>query len=116
MKLLYCENCHDLVRLFPAKTKKCDCGQVAGKYLKDDLTAVVTANAVVCGIDNNSLQIARIYYNHNKNRVPSRVDYYFVGWIPTHPGEVVIVDTVEEVDDFPYETEINETSTIPVKE
>ena len=33
----------------------------------------------------------------------NRVDFFFTGWIPNHPGEVVVVDSVEDVLAYEYE-------------
>lgn len=77
-------------------TRSCYCGKSAGKYLNDNITAVVNKNAVVVGIDNNGFNIARQMAMHNRE-FPRRIDYFFTGWIPTKPGEVIVVDKVKDV-------------------
>jgi hypothetical protein len=118
MKLIYCEKCGDLVLLRKKFIKLCCCEEVAGKYLNDNLTAVVTKNSIVVGIDNNSFGDSIHRYNiyHPEGTEPhdKRIDFFFAGWIPTIPGEVIKVDSEEEVGLFPsdYETD-NEYSTMP---
>jgi len=51
MKLLYCPNCEDIIKL-RTKVRFCDCGAISGRYL-DNKMAVYTGDAVPLGIDNN---------------------------------------------------------------
>ena len=69
------------------------------------------------GIDNNtwSPAVAR-YLKHEPNGeepFPVRIDFFFVGWIPTIPGEVIFVDTEKEVIDYPMDAVENKYSTMP---
>jgi hypothetical protein len=120
MKLIYCEKCGWLFQLIRNLTMHCACEDVkAGKYLDDSLTAVVTKNAIVVGIDNNSFRDSvhrYLKYNPEGDEPWSRrVDFFFTGWIPTIPGEVIKVDTKKEVEEFPQDFETNdEFSTMPV--
>jgi len=119
MKLLLCSECGDLVCLRKKFIRLCYCGEVAGKYLDDNLTAVVTENSIVVGIDNNSfgdcLTRYNIYNPEGTNPHDKRVDFFFAGWIPTIPGEIIKVDDRDEVEEFPPDFESNnEFSTMPV--
>ena len=54
MKLLYCVECQDVIRLVKEE-RKCSCGKVSGKYL-DKLHAEYSGEeAVPIGFDNSSL-------------------------------------------------------------
>lgn len=62
MKLLFCQECEDIIRL-KSHEKKCDCGKVKGRYL-DNINAVYSGPAIPIGIDNNFLATAiRCYPN-----------------------------------------------------
>ena len=117
MKLINCPKCNDVVNLMVGTTRVCDCGNVGGKYLDDHITAVVNKDALVVGIDNNGFNIARHLAIENKD-FPRRIDYFFTGWIPTKPGEVIVVDTVENVlryNFFLKEEDKNYDSTSPTE-
>jgi hypothetical protein len=54
MKLLFCKNCQDVIRLQQEETRTCKCGKVSGKYL-DELNAIYSGDdAVPMGIANGS--------------------------------------------------------------
>ncbi len=117
MKLITCPKCNDLMVLVNDYTRTCFCGHVGGKYLDDNVTAVVNKDALVVGIDNNGFSIAKQMANHHK-KSPYRVDYFFTGWIPTKPGEIIVVETVEDVLAYDYhlpEEEREYTSTLPTE-
>lgn len=123
MKMIYCPKCKYLfeIRHSPAYICLCKENQCCGKYLNDNLTAVVTENAVVVGIDNNSFRDATTRYKqHNpKGEEPwdTRIDFFFTGWIPTIPGEIVRVETVDDVAKFPSDTVVGDGSwTMPVSQ
>lgn len=118
MKLLFCVECRDAVSLAEEITRKCKCGKVAGKYLSDHITAVVTPSCVF-GIDNNSFlnalaTVGKVVggefeaFDQNK-----RYDFFFTGWIPTIPGEVIFVDTPEDVEAYDYNEKHSWTSENP---
>lgn len=120
MKLLFCEECRDTVAMTHDNiTRSCKCGKVAGKYLKDKLTAVVTKDSVVFGIDNNSFLNAL----HTVKKVlgedmpqfdnDKRYDFFFTGWIPTKPGEVIVVKNKHMVMATDYYQEKSWTSENP---
>lgn len=120
MKLLFCRECRDVVSITHDNiTRSCKCGKVAGKYLKDKITAVVTKEAVVFGLDNNSFlnaltTVDRILTTDmpqfDKNM---RYDFFFTGWIPTLPGEVMVVKNIAYVKATDYYQEKGWTSTNP---
>jgi hypothetical protein len=56
MKLLYCADCHD-VRALSYRWRRCSCGKVRGRYLKDGLHAEYDGE-ILLGIDNLSLALA----------------------------------------------------------
>ena len=113
MKLLWCEKCNDLVMLRIDMVTKCSCEAYAGKYLDDNITAVVNDDAIVVGIDNNSFNNAVVSQKQIKEEYEERYDFFFCGWIPTRPGEVVFVDTVEDVHEY-NESGTCTTSTMPI--
>jgi len=115
MKLLFCVDCGDVVRIINKWPLSCLCDKHRGKYLSDNITAVVTKGCMIVGIDNNSFMNAAIGIQNLLNRGhKTRFDLYFTGWIPTHPGEVIYVKTVEDVTEFPYECDMPVyTSTLP---
>ena len=125
MKLFYCPECHQLVDIIRRGTgvHKCHCGKNAGKYLDDNLTGVFTHGAIVVGIDNNTwLPAVQRFKQHNpfgtdpwkQDGQYVRIDFFFTGWIPTIPGEIITVDTVKEVKKFPVDRVSPwKTSTMP---
>ena len=99
MKLINCPKCNDVVNLSEHDVRYCFCCECAGKYLDDKVTAVVTKDCIVAGIDNNGFNVARYYaVEHREN--PNRLDFFFTGWIPNKPGEVIVVDSIEEVIEY----------------
>lgn len=54
MKLIYCPNCHDVVRL-ELNHRQCKCGKAYGHYLKDGLNGVISSKAIPLGFNNFSL-------------------------------------------------------------
>ena len=52
MKLLFCDDCHDIVRLYPEMWRRCKCGKIGGQYNIDWVTATVGGQARVFGIAN----------------------------------------------------------------
>jgi hypothetical protein len=88
-------------------TRSCKCGKTAGKYLKDKITAVVSEISVVFGIDNgsflNALKTVLNIMKAEPEQLPKwmeegkRYDFFFTGWIPTKPGEVIFVKSKAHV-------------------
>lgn len=120
MKLLFCRECRDVISITHDNiTRSCKCGKVAGKYLKDKITAVVTKEAVVFGLDNNSFLNALTTVDRILNTdMPQfdnnmRYDFFFTGWIPTLPGEVMVVKNIAYVKATDYYQEKGWASTNP---
>ena len=57
MKLIYCPKCGDMVKLRQYH-RTCDCGLAWGKYLDDDLNAVIGGEAIPVVITNDSFRDA----------------------------------------------------------
>ncbi|MCP4424429.1 MAG: hypothetical protein GY803_08065 [Chloroflexi bacterium] len=57
MKLVYCPECHDVLKLLTDQTRYCDCGRAWGSYV-DYLNAEIGGTAVPLGFDNGSLALA----------------------------------------------------------
>jgi hypothetical protein len=116
-KLITCPKCNDIVNLSQHYVRSCFCGECGGRYLDDNITAVVNKEAIVVGIDNNGFNIAKQMAVGNKE-CPNRLDFFFTGWIPTKPGEVIVVDTYQEVVNYDFhlkEEDKNYTSTSPTE-
>jgi hypothetical protein len=116
MKLIYCRECRQMVSLLVKVTSTCRCKECAGKYLSDNVTAVVTSKSIVVGIDNMGFYHHALgNYDTMRERYPNgRVDLFFSGWVPNWPGEVIIVDTAKEVVKYKFKLEIPTTaSTLP---
>jgi len=118
MKLFYCTECYSLIQVRVSHIYNCLCKKHAGKYLNDNLTAVFTKGTIIVGIDNNSFYPAvdryKIHNPEGEKPYPTRIDFFFVGWVPTIPGEVIFVDTVDDVVNFPMDYDAgNEHSTMP---
>ncbi|MFP4019735.1 MAG: hypothetical protein ACLFUH_10865 [Bacteroidales bacterium] len=54
MKLIFCKECEDIVRLIPEETRYCQCGKSSGKYT-DNLYAWYSGPCIPIGIANSSL-------------------------------------------------------------
>ena len=57
MKLLYCNNCRDIVKLYRT-TRTCHCGATGGHYKVDGLNAVYYGPAIPLGFANSSFRKA----------------------------------------------------------
>lgn len=119
MKLLRCPKCEDFFSLINkvGRVKTCSCGETAGKYLEDGIQAVVTENSVVAGIDNNTFFTALYRQKDMLEKHPEypRIDFFFAGWVPTIPGEVIRVKSTSDVVTYPLEVEKKTSfSTMPV--
>ena len=53
MKLLFCNNCHDIFNLKREEVKYCSCKKSWGRYI-DNLNAEYSGDCVMLGIDNPS--------------------------------------------------------------
>lgn len=54
MKLLFCPECDDIIKLTRSETRSCKCGQCVGKYV-DNLYAVTNGNGICLAISNPDL-------------------------------------------------------------
>lgn len=52
MKLIYCRECHDVVKILKQKWRKCSCGKSGAQYNDDYITATVGGTCDVIGIPN----------------------------------------------------------------
>jgi hypothetical protein len=59
MKLIFCEKCHDLVKLKKKMDRTCECGESGGKYV-DDLNAEIWGPCYKIGFANHSFTAAII--------------------------------------------------------
>ena len=73
---------------------------------------------LIFGIDNGSFASAvRNYITEITNFDDGeRRDWFFTGWVCTHPGEVVLVDTIEELYELDESKIVHATSTPPSTE
>jgi hypothetical protein len=60
MKLIFCPDCQDVVRLF-SEPRKCKCGKVSGKYI-DDVDIAIKGKAMVLCIHNNDVAEALDFF------------------------------------------------------
>lgn len=123
MKLFYCPECRQLVDIMRAdgEVRYCYCESHCGKYLSDNMTAVFTEGAIIVGIDNGTwipaVEKFKRFNPNGESPYPVRIDFFFCGWIPTIPGEVIFVDFPNEVHEFPMDYDAgNEHSTMPNSE
>lgn len=72
MKLIFCKQCQDIVRL-TNRIRYCKCKNVYGRYVNDSV-AIISKNAVPIGILNNSLKAAL-------NKDNKTEDVHFVSFI-----------------------------------
>ena len=83
MKLLYCVECQDIVKLQSYK-RSCTCGKASGYYHEDGNGATISSNAVVIAFGNNSFEVALREF---KSRTEWRVYHNtlrFESWLMNH--------------------------------
>jgi len=85
MKLIYCEECGDIVRL-RIGVRKCECGKSSGQYLSDGIHAEVWGSAIPIGFGNTSFMTA--IRNRPKSGMGKQFDAFA---IPIQCGTVVKV-------------------------
>tara|TARA_R110000772_G_scaffold258655_1_gene375946 strand:+ start:268 stop:651 length:384 start_codon:yes stop_codon:yes gene_type:complete len=69
MKLLYCNTCRDIVKLYRT-TRTCQCGATGGHYKEDGLNAIYHGPAVPVGFHNTEFRNAlREQPEYGKGRV-----------------------------------------------
>lgn len=84
MKLLFCSECHDVVKLLSAH-RTCQCGRSWGNY-KNDKEATIGGKAIPLGIGNGTFVEAL------KGRPLSGLGYRFTAFVIPH-----FCNTIEEV-------------------
>jgi len=113
MKGFICDVCGDHViissRKFP---KMCSCKKYLAKYLADGITLAINGHPVIFGIDNNTFAVAERNYLHTRDW-KDRVDFFFTGWIPNKPGEILFVKSKRQVMRIRDDYEINHISSMP---
>lgn len=76
MKLLFCPECQDILKLGKNKKRKCACGKSAGKYLEDGYHAVIYGKAVPIGLANSTFITALI--KQPREGIGSRFEAYVI--------------------------------------
>ena len=84
MKLLFCEECHDVVALSNTR-RECACGSSWGQYREDGLTADIGGDALCIGIDNYMLD----HVMYNRWRHPEQ-NLTIAAWIIGDGVETVV--------------------------
>jgi len=74
MKLILCPRCHDVVRLWDT-IRRCSCGDSAGYYEADGVTARIYGSAIPVGFGNSS------FYDAVRNRPMTGAGREFVAFI-----------------------------------
>jgi hypothetical protein len=70
MKLIYCPDCLDMMKLRMLELRRCACGKSWGYYLDDDLTAEIGGLAVPIAIENDQRRDAVQQRPHNGRGLP----------------------------------------------
>ena len=88
MKLLYCTECDDVVRLWHHE-RSCECGKTGGKYI-DGLKAEIWGPGLPFGIDNMS------FIDAGRNRPKEGLGSPFEAFvIPEHSPNVMVIEHEE---------------------
>jgi hypothetical protein len=89
MKLIYCLECRDVVRLFPER-RSCKCGASWGQYLPDNATTVQNTSCVSIGFHNGDFRWGVDAFFENQERLTPEI--VFREWInPTSETDVEFV-------------------------
>jgi hypothetical protein len=83
MKLFFCPECHDIVKMVIGEMRYCSCKKSGGMYV-DNVVAEIEGKAVPLGIDNNELVAA---YQLKSGKVPCKFSMFF---IPDFPANHII--------------------------
>lgn len=78
MKLLFCPKCWDVIKLAVDETRRCQCGEVIGRYV-DNKFAETNGKGVCLALNNYSLPV-------NPSRVTKRIE--IEAWAHPHEGEL----------------------------
>ena len=100
MKLIYCNDCQDIIRLHKT-TGSCLCGDSGGHYKADGTNAVIYGNCQPLGFTNSSFMNARIQQPEHG------AGYKFTAFVIPK-----VCPTVEHVDSEEYESLGGEWSSI----
>jgi len=76
MKLIFCPECFDVVKLRAEEKRTCYCGESWGQYYPDHIRASYGGKCIPLGINNNSVDMAlrgslttiEGWFYHNTNR------------------------------------------------
>jgi len=113
MKGFICDYCGDHVIVSNKKfPKMCCCKRYLAKYLADGITLAINGHPIIFGIDNNSFAVAERNCLYSKDW-KERVDFFFTGWIPNKPGEILFLKTKRQVMRISDNYTVNKTSTMP---
>ncbi|MDD3014335.1 MAG: hypothetical protein PHC34_11590 [Candidatus Gastranaerophilales bacterium] len=93
MKLIYCSNCHDVVRLMENR-RFCECKNIWGRYV-DNLYAEISEQAIPIGFENSS------FYNAIKNRPKEGMGIKFNAF--SIPEKCKTITVVKDKDSIPPE-------------
>ena len=74
MKLIFCPDCEDMVKLLIGEMRHCKCGLSGGMYI-DNVNAVIEGKAIPIGLDNHGLVTALLI--HSKT-VPCKFDAFII--------------------------------------
>ena len=58
MKILFCKECQDCIKLVPQRESRCMCGKSRGTVKPDGLNAIISGDNCVIGFSNPSLHNA----------------------------------------------------------
>lgn len=114
MKGFICDNCGDIVLMTRKEyIKTCVCKKYMAKYLADGITLVINGRPLIIGIDNNTFLTAEKNALYTRIVWKDRVDFFFTGWIPNKPGEIIFVKSKRQVMRIKDDYTVNKTSTMP---
>ena len=84
MKLLFCPECSDVIKLIVGELRSCQCGKVKGKYI-DNTHAEVDGEGYSLAIGNGSLMMACCKLKPTQQRRPPGSE--IICWVRPHEGD-----------------------------
>jgi hypothetical protein len=84
MKLLFCPDCDDVVRLRGRTFRQCACGAARGRYVDDETVEVEGVRVEVLGIDGHGIRAALSLVDTHDRRGPD-----VLAWMFQHGAEHV---------------------------
>jgi hypothetical protein len=92
MKLLWCDNCHDIIALRLEEWRNCICGKIGGQYNYDGVTATIGGEGRVFGVANPFLSVGWMIKTEEEKK-ELRDKYYPEGkgsdcWWGSYSGDV----------------------------